>query len=151
MEILLSREGPLGASPTPRISLRALRVGALSCAISLGNAFSFSALARASGVEFEDPYDVPSAPRPPTLPELTHADFEATLETTAGALLPLSSVPGGVLTHAYVQRLGVEMPLGPRRWYIGAAYEVASGSSDGSFKTIGSNLSLEGRTLWATR
>jgi hypothetical protein len=100
------------------------------------------------GVAFEDPYDVPAAARPPTLPELTHPDLEATLETTAGALLPDQ---GGGATHAYVQRLGIELPLGPRRWYVGAAYEVASGSSDGSFETIGSNLSLEGRTLWATR
>jgi hypothetical protein len=103
--------------------------------------------ARAAGVGFEDPYDLPTAPRPPTLPELTHGDLEATLETTAGALLP---TPGGSLAHAYVQRLGLELPLGLRRWYVGAAYEVAAGTADGSFEAVGSNLAVEGRTLWAT-
>jgi hypothetical protein len=105
--------------------------------------------AHGAGVAFEDPYDVPTAPRPPTLPELTHGDIEATLETTAGALLP--AAPGGAFTHAYVQRLGLEMPVGPRRWYLGAAYEGAAATSGGVFETIGSNLSIEGRTLWATR
>jgi hypothetical protein len=104
--------------------------------------------ARAAGVGFEDPYDLPTTPRPPTLPELTHGDLEATLETTAGALLP---TPGGSLAHAYVQRLGLELPLGLRRWYVGAAYEVAAGTADGSFEAVGSNLAVEGRTLWATR
>jgi hypothetical protein len=104
--------------------------------------------ARAAGVEFEDPYDLPTAPRPPTLPELTHGDFEATLETTAGALLPST---GEAIAHAYVQRLSLEMPLGLRRWYVGADYEVAAGTAAGSFETVGSNLGLEGRTLWATR
>jgi hypothetical protein len=104
--------------------------------------------ARAAGVGFEDPYDLPTAPRPPTLPELTHGDLEATLETTAGALLP---PPGGSLAHAYVQRLALEMPLGLRRWYVGASYELAAGTADGSFVPVGSNLAVEGRTLWATR
>jgi hypothetical protein len=103
----------------------------------------------ATSAAFADPYDVPSAPRPPTLPELTHGDIEVTLETTAGALLP--AAPGGTLTHAYVQRLEVEVPLGLRRWYVGAQYQVAAGTTEGSLTAIGSNLALEGRTLWATR
>jgi hypothetical protein len=98
-------------------------------------------------VGFADPYDVPAAPRPPTLPELTHAEVEATLETTAGALLT-SSKQGA--SHAYVQRLGVEVPLGLRRWYVGATYEVAAGDSGGAFDVIGGNVVVDGRTLWAT-
>jgi len=105
------------------------------------------AIAQAGGVTFEDPYDLPTAPRPPTLPELTHGDPEATLETTVGALLP---APGGALAHAYVQRIGLETPIGPRRWYVGADYELAAGTAGSSFVAAGSNLSLEGRTLWAT-
>jgi hypothetical protein len=50
-----------------------------------------------------------------------------------------------------VQRIGLEAPLGPRRWYVGAAYEVAAGTAEGAFQAIGGNLSFEGRTLWATR
>ncbi|MGH7271178.1 MAG: hypothetical protein ACREJ3_12190, partial [Polyangiaceae bacterium] len=64
--------------------------------------------ARASD-EIDDPYAVPAAPRPPTLPELTHSSIEATVEATAGAILPN---PGGERTGAYVQRLTVEAPLG---------------------------------------
>ena len=126
----------------------AVRPRALLPAIVLANALLSSVDARAGGA-FDDPYDVPLAPRPPTLPELTHSDIEATLETTAGALLP--SMPGGTIAHAYVQRLAVEVPLGLRRWYVGAQYEVAAGTTDGSLLAVGSNLSLEGRTLWATR
>jgi hypothetical protein len=105
------------------------------------------AAARAQSTEFEDPYDVPSAPRPPTLPELTHSEIEGTLETTAGALIPTA---GGLWTHAYVQRFNVEVPLALRRWYVGATYEVAAGGTLSAFEAVGGNLSLEGRTLWAT-
>jgi hypothetical protein len=119
---------------------------ALAGAFLIGG--SFPTIARAAGATFEDPYDLPTAPRPPTLPELTHGDLEATLETTVGALLP---APGGALAHAYVQRIGLEMPIGPRRWYVGADYELAAGTAGSSFVAAGSNLSLEARTLWATR
>jgi len=103
---------------------------------------------RAAGASFDDPYDVPAAPRPPTLPELTHAEIEATLEETAGAILPES---GGQTTHAYVQRLSVEVPVGLRRWYVGADYELAAGGGGGPFRVVSGNVELQGRTLWATR
>ncbi len=106
------------------------------------------AVARAQSAQFSDPYDVPDAPRPPTLPELTHSGIEGTLETTEGALIPNA---GGVFTHAYVQRLAVEAPLALRRWYLGASYELAAGGSARSFEAVGGNLQVEGRTLWATR
>ena len=95
-----------------------------------------------------DPYAVPAVPRPPTLPELTHSETEGTLEATAGAILPNTGPNTGVgFTHAYVQRLSVEVPVGFRRWYVGAEYELAAG--DG--RAISGNLELGGRTLWATR
>lgn len=106
------------------------------------------AQAPAQGMPFEDPYDLPNAPRPPTLPELTHPDIEGTSETTAGALIP---APGGVWTHAYVERLDAEMPLALRRWYVGASYEVAAGGTSNGYQVIGGNLAIQGRTLWATR
>lgn len=94
-----------------------------------------------------DPYDVPRAPRPPTLPELTHAEMEATLEETAGAILQPA---GGGVTHAYVQRIALELPLSQRRWYVGAAYELAGANDGTGFEVVGGNLALDGRTLWAT-
>ena len=104
-------------------------------------------VALAQSVPFDDPYAVPRAPAPPTLPELTHSEMEATLETTAGAIaLPAS----GGLQHAYIQRLALEVPIGPRRWYVGAAYEVAGGNNGTGFAVVGGNLALDGRTVWAT-
>jgi hypothetical protein len=103
-------------------------------------------LARADGHAFEDPYDVPDAPRAPTLPELTHSDIEATLEATAGTILPN---PGGRPTHMYVQRLAVELPLSRRRWFVGADYELAAGGGEG--RLVSGNVELEGRTVWAAR
>jgi len=109
---------------------------------------SCPAVARAQSMQFVDPYDVPDAPRPPTLPELTHSEIEGTLDITSGALIPNA---GGVWTHAYVTRLAVEAPLALRRWYVGASYELGVGGSVRSFEAVGGNLQLEGRTLWATR
>ncbi len=100
----------------------------------------------ANGRTFDDPYDVPDAPRPDTLPELTHAAGEATFETTAGAIVPN---PGQVRRHAYVERLAVELPLGFRRWFVGATYELAQGDS-GREPVVSGNLEIQGRTLWAT-
>src|SRR6202035_743119 len=54
--------------------------------------------------------------------------------------------------HAYVQRIGVEVPLGLRRWFVGATYELAAGGANGSsFDLVGGNLMLDGRTLCATK
>jgi hypothetical protein len=104
--------------------------------------------ARADEAVFDDPYDIPSAPRPPTLPELTHSDLTATLETTAGAI---RANAGGATTHGYVQRLGIEVPVALRRWFVGLDYEVAAGDADGAFRLVEGNLQLQGRTVWATR
>jgi hypothetical protein len=108
---------------------------------------ALAAVARAQPAPFADPYDVPRAPRPPTLPELTHAEMEATLEETAGAILQPA---GGGVTHAYVQRVALELPLSQRRWYVGAAYELAGASNGNGFEVVGGNLAFDGRTLWAT-
>jgi hypothetical protein len=123
-----------------------VRLGVLSALLAA--LVAWPAIAHAQrGLRFEDPYDLPHAPRPPTLPELTHPEMEATLETTAGAILP---APGGTLTHAYSQRISVEVPLAFRRWYVGASYEVAGGSNGTGFEVAGGNLSIDGRTVWAT-
>jgi hypothetical protein len=98
----------------------------------------------------DDPYDLPRAPRPPTLPELTHRDVEGTLESTIGVLTP-SSPGANVVT--FVQRLGVEYPVASRRWFVGGSYEFAGGEppGGGATKLVCGNLELNGRTVWATR
>jgi len=105
---------------------------------------SSTAVAAEPAVPIEDPYAVPPVPRPPTLPELTHSDIEATLESTVGTILPNGS---GAPVGAYVQRVNVEVPLAVRRWYVGATFEMAAGHGP----VVGSNLVIDGRTLWATR
>jgi hypothetical protein len=99
---------------------------------------------------FDDPYDLPRAPRPPTLPELTHPDIEGTLESTIGVLSP--EVPGPSVV-AFVQRFNVEAPLAQRRWFVGANYELSAGEppGGGTTKAIGGNTEVYGRTVWATR
>ncbi len=108
---------------------------------------------------FDDPYDLPTAPRPTLLPELTHPDLEATLESTLGILTPRD---GAVTTadcdictsrFAYVQRIGVEIPLLLRRFFVGTNYELALGGRHGTEpdRVVGGNLELYGRTVWATR
>jgi hypothetical protein len=73
--------------------------------------------------------------------------MEATLEETAGAILQPA---GGGVTHAYVQRIALELPMSLRRWYVGAAYELAAANGGSGFEVVGGNLALDGRTLWAT-
>src|SRR5262249_17518968 len=99
-----------------RTAPRGLRVfRAVLFAVAAQHAAASSAFAQLTA--YPDPYDVPRAPRPPTLPELTHAEMEATLEETAAAILQPA---GGGATHAYVQRIALEVPLAHRRWYVGA-------------------------------
>ncbi len=102
-------------------------------------------------VLFDDPYDLPEAPRPPTLPELTHPEVEGTLEETMGSITP--NQPTAHNVAVMVQRLAVEYPLGARRWFAGAGYELAGGEppGGGTPKAVGGNLDVYGRTVWATR
>ncbi len=105
--------------------------------------------------EFVDPYDLPDAPRPPTLPELTHPDVELTGESTIGFLHPSADAQTGVRppnVGAYVQRFSLEWPLGIRRFFVGGTYELAAGAppGGGTFKFIGGNADVHARTVWAT-
>jgi hypothetical protein len=105
---------------------------------------------------FEDPYDLPEAPRPPTLPELTHKDVEATLESTVGGVFPKPEASPGWTkgAAAFVQRANLEVPIGLRRWFAGATYEAVLGADPpfgGATRLVGGNVEAYGRTVWATR
>jgi hypothetical protein len=129
---------------------------ALGAIAALATFVTGAAIAHAD--PFDDPYDLPDAPRPPVLPELTHPDLEATLETTVGALTPrageagMTSCPGcGTTRSAYVQTLRLEAPVGKRRWFVGALYDVAAGGGSGlNERFVPGNLELYVRTVWAT-
>lgn len=120
------------------------RAGAACAAVAFAFVALHASTTFAAEPSIEDPYAVPPVPRPPTLPELTHSDIEATLESTAGTILPNGN---GAPVGAYVQRVNVEVPLALRRWYVGATFEMAAGHGP----VVGSNLVIDGRTLWATR
>jgi hypothetical protein len=96
-----------------------------------------------------DPYELPDAPRALSLPELTHPGLEWTTTTAIGAL-----TAHGSSSPEMLERLGVEGPVGPRRWYVGIAYEAGYGppaTHSGPASLVGGNLELYGRTVWATR
>jgi hypothetical protein len=98
--------------------------------------------------KIRDPYQLPDAPRALSLPELTHPGIEWTTTTAIGAL-----AIHGRTSPEMLERLGVEAPLGPRRWYIGAAYEAGYGppaAHAGPASLVGGNVELYGRTVWAT-
>jgi hypothetical protein len=103
---------------------------------------------------FVDPYDLPDAPRPPTLPELTHPGIELTGESTLGVLRPNVDATGQRPSDvgAYVQRFSLEWPIALRRFFVGATYEIAAAAPPGGgfFEFIGGNLDVNARTVWAT-
>ncbi len=104
---------------------------------------------------FIDPYDLPDAPRPPTLPELTHPGIELTTESTFGVLRPNVDPATGQRPSsvgAYVQRFSFEWPIAFRRFFVGASYEIAAAEppGGGAFEAVGSNLDVNARTVWAT-
>jgi hypothetical protein len=119
-------------------------------------AFCLAWAGNARADPFEDPYDLPEAPRPPTLPELTHKDVEGTLESTVGGVYPKpESAPGWTKGAAtFVQRANLEVPIGLRRWFAGATYETVLGADPpfgGATRFVGGNFEAYGRTVWATR
>ncbi|WP_394847216.1 hypothetical protein LZC95_07075 [Pendulispora brunnea] len=95
---------------------------------------------------------LPSAPRPPTLPELAHPDREATVELTSGAYYPRDTgvLRGHVPIH--VLRLAMEIPLHERAYFIGGTYEAAMGSpaSPRAPFVLGGNTEIYGRAVWST-
>ena len=129
----------------------ALRRGVLVALVAALFVVAFLAPGRALASPYDEPYDLPSAPRPPTLPTLTHPDLEATVESTLGILQPSGS---GGASLVYIQRIGVEYPFANRRFFLGANYEAVAGSLpgvDSSGKFVSGNTELFARTVWATR
>ena len=129
----------------------ALRRGVLVAAAAAVFLAAVLTSSRASASPYDEPYDLPNAPRPPTLPTLTHPDLEGTLESTLGILQPTDGTGD---SFVYIQRIGVEYPFANRRFFLGANYEAAAGALpgiDGSGKLVSGNTELFARTVWATR
>ena len=103
----------------------------------------------------DDPYQLPDAPAPPTLPDLTHRGLMLALDTTAGRVKPNRN-PDGTQPAAigvWLERLEAELAVSNRRWYVGLSEEVAGGSNTGdkSSTVVMSNPEVWGRALWASR
>jgi hypothetical protein len=130
---------------------RAVTLTLAVCALSpsLAHADGPVSVARADS-PVADPYRLPDAPRALSLPELTHPGIEWTTTTAIGAL-----ATNGYNSPAVLERIGVESALGPRRWYLGLAYEAGYGAPvgqpPGPASSVGGNFELYGRTVWATR
>jgi hypothetical protein len=106
------------------------------------------------GEEPTDPYALPDAPAPPTLPDLTHRALAASLENTFASIQ--NAAPAGEArpgrSFGWMERLEVEQALSIRRWYVGVAEEMALGNPlNEGFQMIASNPEVWGRTLWASQ
>ena len=103
----------------------------------------------------DDPYQVPDAPAPPTLPDLTHRALALSLEVMSGSIRPYPKEDGTQANRIAVAlgRLEAELAISNRRWYLGYAQELATGrvlSGDVS-ATVLSNPEFWGRALWASK
>lgn len=103
----------------------------------------------------DDPYQLPDAPAPPTLPDLTHRALLLSLESTLGRVVPNRNADGSqpAPVGVWLERLEAELAVSNRRWYVGLAEEVAGGSNTGdkSATVVMSSPELWGRALWASR
>ncbi|PIE06067.1 MAG: hypothetical protein CSA75_01465 [Sorangium cellulosum] len=103
----------------------------------------------------DDPYQLPDAPLPATLPDLTHRGVAALAAFTfASVKLPLQ------LNGKAYERVGltteqieVETALANRRWYAGISQAFAQGGtlSGDEGAALVSNPEIWGRALWASR
>ena len=94
--------------------------------------------------------DEPQLARPPTLPELTHRYFELTQESTLAALQFQDANLARART-VRVERLAVEVPIVPRRWYAGAGYDMLfTHSADGGLRVVGGNPEIWARGVWSS-
>jgi hypothetical protein len=122
--------------------------------LSLLSASTSSAQVALPGDEPTDPYALPDAPAPPTLPDLTHRGLAASLENTfasiQSAALPDQELPPR--SFGWMERFELEQALGRRRWYIGVGEQIALGSPlNEGFQMIAGNPEIWGRTLWASK
>ncbi|WP_437723270.1 hypothetical protein [Sorangium sp. So ce861] len=94
-------------------------------------------------------FDVPA---PPTLPGLTLRDPTFTFEYTAAAIeTEATSLAGGRTAYAWYSHGEMEVPLVPRKWFVGAVHDSAAASVPGVGRSIllGSP-ELYGRGVWSS-
>ncbi len=101
-----------------------------------------------------DPYALPDAPAPPTLPDLTHRALLTSLESTFasihGNVRPDGTDPGR--SFGWNERIEAEQAISIRRWYVGVSEQLALGRPpDRNFLLVAGNPEVWGRALWASQ
>lgn len=114
--------------------------------VSLSLSLAAPSLAEPS---FDDDYALPDAFAPPSLPDLTHRELALSFDNIFASIQPSrlgeSSKPSRSL--GMVQRLEAEQALHIRRWYLGAAMGLVSGSASMAM----SQPEIWSRAIWASR
>lgn len=98
------------------------------------------------------PENLPDAPSPPSLPDLTHRALYASFETTQASVLPnnVNGVPQGRVLGS-ITRLEGELAIDSRRRFFAGAGEEVAISGLGSGTLLPSYPELWGRAVWASR
>jgi hypothetical protein len=90
------------------------------------------------------------APAPPTLPALAHLSNTYTFEYTAASIAP-TGTPGDGRAYAWYAHNELEVPLQSRKWYLGAAHDIAAGAVPGvGHDFFFGNPEFWGRGLWSS-
>jgi hypothetical protein len=123
-------------------------------ALSLTSQVAAAQIPVPSGDEPTDPYALPDAPAPPTLPDLTHRALAASLESTFASIhgntLQSGADPGR--SFGWNERIEAEQAVSIRRWYVGVSEQLALGRPPNqNFLLVAGNPEVWGRALWASR
>lgn len=125
-------------------------LGALAAIASARGVAAQSAPVAPAGALTEEEAAVFDAPAPPTLPALTRRDLTFTFEITA-AMLEYDPHRTGNDSYAWSAHGELELPVVPRRWFIGAAHEVATAAVPGVDRHIvAGNPEIWGRGVWSS-
>jgi hypothetical protein len=127
---------------------------------SASTAFAQSTPSLSAGVaeptsdDSTDPYALPDATAPPTLPDLTHRAIAGSMESVFASIRgnprPDGSEPGRYF--GWTERLEVEQAVSMRRWYVGVSEQFALGKTDNDkFLMVAGNPEIWGRALWASQ
>jgi hypothetical protein len=119
---------------------------------SIALAANFAAISLASAPALaEDRQAVLDAPAPPTLPALAHPSLTYTFEYTAASIDPKTLLSSGGRASAWFAHNELELPLSSRKWYLGAAHDIAAGAVPGvGHRLFFGNPEIWGRGLWSS-
>ncbi len=135
------------------------RWSAAVCALVASVASPRSSQARPPWLEVPDPTDpwaLPDAPAPPTLPDLTHRALAASLETTVARIethLPGTSDATSTGDTGLIHRVEFEQSLAMRRWYLGVSEEIAASTAPSGPDPlwVAGQPEIWGRAVWASQ